>query len=236
MHVHDGVVDAAFATVLGGLSAAYGGGKLSGDMIRIYALALSDVPLDEVRRACSRAVRDCKYMPSVAELRAYTVAPAEDAALIAWTSFCQAAETAGAWASVIVDDGIAAAALAAVYGGWPSFCAQSDDGPSLTLHRQEFLAMYRQLRRHQLTRVGGFRLPGLCEAGGPALGALATATCVWRITTEGAIESRRDQPGLPSGHQQVALPQGTDAQAAEGQAPTNRSGVSPGKAGRGRKA
>lgn len=224
MHIHDGAVNVDFAEVLHRLSAAYGGNRLTEDRVRIYAAALGDVSITEVRRACSRAIRECKFMPSVADLRMYVSTPMDDAALIAWTALCQAVESAGPWVSIVVEDACAAGALASVFGGWPQFTSQADDGPALTLRRAEFMAMYRTLRRLQRAKLAPARLIGLCEAQSPEMtDAQRQATLCWRITDAGALEQQHDSPRL-HGHQQTGLPEGTDPQATQNQAPPDGSG------------
>ena len=185
------------------LAEAYGV-VLTEGRIRVYGHALADLPIEAVRTAMSRAVRECRFFPTVAELRAFVVPNAEDAALIAWTAFTTAASRVGAFQSLEVEDAAAATALRTVFGSWPAFC-EVETGPGLAIKRQEFLAAYRDARRSG----GGapMRLPGICEAGGrydPGHG-----TC-WagRITSGGQVESGRERPTLAGAPARPALTDG----------------------------
>lgn len=189
-----------FAELLVQLAAAYPTtGKLTEASIRLYAWALGDVPLTEVKRACARAIRESRFFPSVAELRQYIVPTPDEAALLAWTALTMAASEIGAYASVDVEDAAAAEALTSVWGSWPAFCAE-EEGPALAARRQAFLAAYRDsCRRH---RSGAARLPGLCESAGtydahrPVLSG--------RVMRSGAIVLGRDRPLLPAAQQIAA--------------------------------
>lgn len=159
----DGTVTSEFGQLMEKLAAGYPTtGNLSTPQVLIYARALGDIPLDSLRRACAIAIRDAKFFPSVAELRSYIVPSGEDAALIAWTAFCEAAEEVGSWSSLEVEDGAAGAALETVFGSWTAFCGY-EVGPELGAKRQEFLVAYRDARR---TAPPARRLLGACEATG----------------------------------------------------------------------
>lgn len=178
------------------------GARLSETRIRLYAISLADVDLHDLRRACGDAVRECRYFPSVSELRGFVGLPSrEDAALVAWAAFGQAASSAGAYASVVVDDSAAAEALEQVFGSWAEFCAM-EDGPALTLKRQEFLAAYRSARTRP--RTGPRRLVGLLDLPPPDV---AAHTWVAHIAG-GAVHVERDRLQLSEGERRrAALPE-----------------------------
>lgn len=111
--------------------------------IKLYADQLSDLSLDQLKVAAVTAVRECKFFPTVSELRRFAFGSIEDRALVAWSGLMQAASRVGAYRTVEIDDGVAALALAHVFGSWPEFC-QAEDSPALAQLRQEFLATYRR--------------------------------------------------------------------------------------------
>jgi hypothetical protein len=155
------VVDEDVATVLVYLAEAYGT-RLTEARIRIYANALADLTIDQVKSAASRAVRESRFFPSVAELRQMVDLTAEDAALVAWAGLQKQAADVGAYAQPNIDDPVAAASVVAVFGSWAAYC-ELEDGPQLSQKRQEFLAQYRATRRRGL--AAGARLHGLTALG-----------------------------------------------------------------------
>ena len=156
----DGHVIPVFAELMVRLAIAYPTtGRLSEMTIRTYARALGDVPWPALTEAGARAIRESRFFPSVAELRGYVEASVDDAGLLAWAWLGEQAERIGAYASLSVADPCAAAALEAVFGSWPAYCAT--EGPALGARRAEFLAAYRQARRQP--SQGSVRLlPGWC--------------------------------------------------------------------------
>lgn len=195
MHVIDGDVTPEFTQLLVQIAEGYPtSGNLSEGTIRIYAWALGDYSVDEIRAACLRLFRaGSGFFPSTVEiLRALGASTGDDAGLIAWAQFRQAASDVGAYASIEVEDVAAADALVAVFGSWHAYCEQ-EDGPSMTQRRAEFLAAYKVSRLKQFDvreRVTARRLFGLLEAGG---GYVPTPkSIVGRLTMEGAVEKRRD--------------------------------------------
>lgn len=204
----DGSVTAGFAGLMVQLAGAWSV-RLDEVRIRVYARALHDVTLDELRRVCGQAIRECRYFPSVAELRAFVVPSGEDAGLLAWTALGRAAAEAGAYACVIFEDGAIAEALETVFGSWGGFCAQ-EEGPALGARRQEFLAAYRVARHRQR---GERRLTGVLPPPPPDA---ATHTWVARVALGGAVTIERDRPQLTSGATHAALPEARTETGGEG--------------------
>lgn len=186
----DGYVTEEFSELMANVASGYPAAKITARGIKLYARAFGHVPLETMQKLFDRAVRERVHFPSIAELNSYLEASSDDAALIAWSSLQRAAEQAGAWASVEVQDGAAARALLDVFGSWPAFC-QMDDGPSLAMKRQEFLAAYRHARRNP--RRGG-KLIGLCEAEGKP--GPEGITWAYRLSLSGQVEPMR-QRALP---------------------------------------
>lgn len=160
----DGYVTDEFGAALGFMAEAWPGSpaaRLTPGKLAFYAQAMHDIPIDAVRRACARAVRESRYFPTVAELRSYAVPSVDDAALLAWTAIRRAAELVGAYSSVTLEDSHAAAAVEQVFGGWAQFCQECQEGPALAQRRAEFVAAYRQAARRPAAPAR--RLAGLLE-------------------------------------------------------------------------
>jgi hypothetical protein len=205
MHVIDGNVTPEFTKLLVQIAEGYPTtGNLSEGTIRIYAWALGDYTVEQVRDACLRLFKDGSgFFPSTVEiLRALGATSVDDAGLLAWAQFRQAAADVGTYASLEVEDAAAAQALRDVFGSWHAYC-EHEEGPAFTQKRAEFLAAYRAARA-RLVHGGGKvpRLFGLLESGG---GYVPTPrSIVGRITASGAVEKRRDASrALPSGDLEI---------------------------------
>lgn len=193
MHVVDGATTPEFTRMLVEVAEGYTTtGNLSAGTIRIYAWALSDYSVDQIRSACMRLFKEGSgFFPSTVEiLRALGATSVDDAALLAWAQFRQAAAEVGAYASLEVEDAAAAQALVDVFGSWHAYC-EHEEGPALTQRRAEFLAAYRAARARLVHGSGKVpRLFGLLESGG---GYVPTPkSIVGRITASGAVEKRAD--------------------------------------------
>lgn len=166
----NGFVDLDFAQLLVWLAAATGSElSLSDQRVKSYAQDLGDVPWDDLKAACAAARRECKFFPTIPEIRRHLGPTPEDAALIAWAMLDNAARSVGSYASVVIADGAAADALVLAFGSWPEF-AEAEDGPDLAQRRQVFLAAYRTARRNAQAIAQPRRLPGRCAAEGAVKG------------------------------------------------------------------
>lgn len=167
------------------------GAKISEQRIRIYANLLGDVPLHELQQAFRRAAneRASGFFPSPGELRKYISGNEDDAGLLAWAGLWRMASEVGAYSSVRIEDGAAAAALETVFSSWPSFCEQAIEGPAMHVKRQEFLAAYRAARRRVHPPVR--RLAGLCEQADTHFGT-AARNWIGVLTSGGLVTAVRD--------------------------------------------
>lgn len=94
-------------------------------MFEVYRIGLQDLPFEAVERATMVAIRTCKFMPTVAELRELSgEMKASDRALKAWMAFQQAVVHYGAYKSVDFDDPTINATVRAL-GGWEHVCGMS---------------------------------------------------------------------------------------------------------------
>lgn len=209
LYYRDGAADERIAKMCEALAAGIGA-KLTEDWVRGMAIAFSGVPIDEVRRAFRYAAQNLEqgYLPPPGKLMSFIRPSEDDRALIAWSAFAQAAESAGAYTSLDVEDSAAADALALVCGSWPQFCAL-EDGPELAMKRREFIAAYRQFAREQPRATYAWtRLQGLCGEPPPE-----KAQLVWtaRISVSGRVEQVRGQQQLGAAREPDALPPAREA-------------------------
>jgi hypothetical protein len=192
-YIKNGAVTREFAALMVWLAEATQT-QLTEGRIRSYAQEFVGVEFSTLKRAFELSRSECRFFPSIPEIRHHLHPNTEDAALLAWSQFNQAVSSVGAYMSVEVEDTCAAAALVAVFGGWPQFC-DIPDGPALTLKRQEFFAAYRNARRDSRSGAKPARLSGICESSGQY--ALTEHVWVGRISLSGNVETRRDVRSLP---------------------------------------
>lgn len=177
------------------------GAKVTEEQIRLHARLLSDVPWEELRVAFAAAANtlDRGFYPTPGQLRSFLAPNPDDAALLAWAALTRAAEAAGSWSDVVLEDKAAADAVMLVFGSWPAFC-QMDEGPAMHARRQEFLAAYRNASRGRKGAQPAVRLRGLCEPG-EAAGATWTAL----LTAGGEVRRVRESDLQLPPRQQPAL-------------------------------
>jgi len=188
-----------FATVIFETAEACGT-KLTEARVRVYAADLDDLPQEQVVRAFRTCRREGSgFFPSVAEVRRQCVATPDDRALLAWTSMEQAASKVGAYQSIVFADPVAAQALLQVFGSWPAWCGM-EQGPELALKRQQFMAVYRDIRRTGAAGTEPVRLSGELEGAGnyKQLPGLAAGRITAGGTVEQVTEGKVAQRQLPA--------------------------------------
>ncbi len=128
-------------------------------MFLAFECGLGDLPLADVQQAIYRAIRECRFMPTVAELRglAGVMLPA-DRAILAWDAFVNAVIAHGYCASVDFDDRLINVTVRSL-GGWEACCEKSGDEFDKWL-RKDFERVYAAFMR---TGVGS-------EASAPLIG------------------------------------------------------------------
>lgn len=205
-YYRNGAVTEEFHRLMETLAEALGC-RVTEAQVRAHAQLFADVEIDDLMMMFRRAAREIEFgggYPTPGLLRTFLRPRLDDAALLAWSTLSQAAERVGAWQNLYVDDPALAAAVDAVFGSWPEFCALAD-GPQLTLKRQEFIAAYKTARRF------GEALPprvliGLC---GPTDPEVAEHVWAGRIKLDGTIETKRDVAALPAAPQRKEIDGGT---------------------------
>ena len=150
----------------------------------VYLAALADVPLADLKRAATQAMRGSKFFPPAAEIRSLAgiaAPPLDDLAIRAWAVAWRSVSEHGAYVSVAFDQ-TTMRAIAAM-GGWPAFCHPAQD---LEWHRKEFLESFRGLTGQHDSEIS--HLPGINE-NGPTNRALGRAPAV--IVVIGGEERKR---------------------------------------------
>jgi hypothetical protein len=149
------------ARVVSLLCEAYGR-KPTEATFSVYKLALSDVTDAELNTAAGRASRECRFMPTPAELRQLAgCATNDDRAVLAWAAV-ERSFALGPYRHVSFDDGCINATIRNL-GGWPTFLARLTDAEAEKWLRKEFLATYAALSRVALGDEEMAALPGLAE-------------------------------------------------------------------------
>lgn len=108
-----------------------------------YSMGLRGLTLPQIRRAVERALAECRFMPTPAELRELSgEIRIESRAAIAWTVAEAAVRQQGAYRSVRFDDPVLNAAIVRM-GGWVKFCDTPEDQTGY--QRNQFEKLYRAL-------------------------------------------------------------------------------------------
>ena len=141
------------------------GQKVTPIRLMAYDAGLSDVPLAALNAAVVRAIRESRFMPTVAELRdlcgvASGRIDAKDRPLLAWQAVRGAISKVGAYDSPAFDDAAINATIREL-GGWPLLC----DTPIDEMHwlEKRFCATYSALCSVKLPSDQTERLAGITE-------------------------------------------------------------------------
>jgi hypothetical protein len=116
----------AFSAMLA-LCAEQYGKPMSPELIGLYFDGLAHLPLDTVRAALSKHLRDTDvghFMPKIADVIRACDGRSEDAAYAALLELQDAFGSVGAWSSVEFADPITRAVVRDM-GGWPEICSRS---------------------------------------------------------------------------------------------------------------
>lgn len=136
-------------------------------MFAAYQMGLGDLPVESVEAAAQRAIRTCKFMPTVAELRELAGEPSvKDRALLAYDAAVAAASKYGAYRSPDFDDPTINATIRHI-GGWVDFCDSPADCP---FWRKRFLDAYEVFYRRGVGDEQSAPLAGLHERSNRLLG------------------------------------------------------------------
>lgn len=130
---------------------------LSTPRVEIYWRALSDIPIEDITRACEDWLRHGQRFPVPAQLREAVTGTAEDRAASAWAVLWEAGKKIDSYDSLIVADPALAFALEATFRTWPGFCSTDLSPEMWAAKRKEFTAAYRAgvKREGQARRFAG---------------------------------------------------------------------------------
>ena len=126
---------------------------------KAYEVGLSDLSDGELEAATGRAMRQCKFFPTVAELRQLAgEMPPGDRAVIAWEAVLRAGRLHGYYHSVDFDDRAINATIRQM-GGWEALSEQLER-QDVTWVRKEFERVYQVYCRRGVTAAEGGPLGG----------------------------------------------------------------------------
>ena len=120
--------------------------KVTPATIKAYQIGLDDLTSEAVKTATTRAIRQCKFMPTVSELRELAGETSHgDRAVLAWGAFEKAVQGIGYYRSPDFDDPIINATCRNL-GGWMAACCTEGEEFD-KWYRQRFLKTYEVLSR-----------------------------------------------------------------------------------------
>lgn len=141
------------APILKQLFAAYPNNHATEGTVAIYLRLLADIDPADLQTCVDQAIAECKFLPTVAELRERyhlltrtlnQLAPAE-----AWGLVQAELKRVGSWGSPKFDDPLVAQVVRSM--GWINLCQSDQPG----VDRAQFMRMYEQImgRREQIDRL-----------------------------------------------------------------------------------
>lgn len=116
--------------------------SLNETQLRGYLIGLSGYSIEAVEAAAQRAIVECRFFPTLAELLAMLNGTGEEQAMAAFSRLRQAMRTVGAYRAIVFEDGALGDAIRLTFGGWPQACAYDYDSPAALVRRKEFLMLY----------------------------------------------------------------------------------------------
>ena len=129
MDTHSKTVRRRFGTAIAAMAATFRQ-EATRALVKGYELGLEDLPIASIEQAVARALRQCKFMPSAAELRelAGEMLPAHRAVL-AWGVVVKTLAKYDHWDSVDFDDPVINATIRNLGGerGWEDLPAKLED-------------------------------------------------------------------------------------------------------------
>ena len=179
-----------FALVIGAVFESFGQESTQARLMG-YWIGLKDLPLEVLENAAGRALRECKSLPTIAELRRLAgELSAEDRAAAAWGDVLKAIPH-GCYKHVDFQDKLCNAAIR-MLGGWPTFVERFSSADSEKWARLDFLRVYQSLAN---SRVDG-------EACRPLAGLLEVQVRNRKLIAPVPVKIAADEAriGLPSSH------------------------------------
>lgn len=156
-----------FANALSAVAVTFGT-ELDKPILAAYWMALSDLDLNALQSACSRALRELTFFPKPAELRKLAgIVASSSRAMLAWESVAKTTQRLGARRSVDFDDPVINATVRSM-GGWERLCRMEREEFAVW-GRKEFERIYSALCDSGISEDAGRYLPGQTERENPGL-------------------------------------------------------------------
>lgn len=160
--------------------------KITTLTLRAFEIGTADLPIEDVERACLRAITECRFMPTVSELRRLAgIIPTEARNVLAWGVFQKAVREQGVYRSVDFDDPLINATVR-LLGGWEQICEIESGEQFDTWLRKRFETTYQNLCETGCSGEYCRPLIGICDRDNTAAGYLPHVE-----------EPRRIECGLP---------------------------------------
>lgn len=157
-----------FATLIGVLGESFRQ-KVTETTIEAYRIGLYDLPVDAIEKSIHAAIRSCKFMPTVAELRELAGGvKAEDRAVHAFAALEEAISGVGVYHSPSFDDPLINATVRNL-GGWERICTMPGEQFDTWL-RKDFIRTYSAFARTGVNGESTAPLIGLHERENRLLG------------------------------------------------------------------
>ncbi len=143
--------------------------RITDTTIDSYFIGLEGIPIEQVMTGVHKAIQNCKFMPSCAELRDMCgVMSLEHRADMAWNALCKAVKKHGYYDTVDFDDKAINACIRS-RGGWMAIYDLTEDEFDVWF-RKEFLRQYQNLCRYGVSREQAAPLLGFHQRNNSARG------------------------------------------------------------------
>lgn len=136
--------------VIAALVDAYPRAGIETRTVRVYCMALADIPVGELRAAALKLMGTCKFFPSIAELReAWALAKTgpRRSGLDAWADVLREVQRVGWYGTPNLEDPVAAQAVKTL--GWRAICESDNQAAD----RAHFAKAYESIAARQLEAV-----------------------------------------------------------------------------------
>jgi len=150
-----------FARAMNVLSAAFDK-EIDEATLESYWMALEDMDIEGIERACKHAIQNLEFFPRPAHLRRSQADMDPSArAIIAWQAVVRAVATIGQYSSVDFDDKLTNATVRNL-GGWYWLCQQPEKEVKVWV-RKNFEKIYVAMAGSGVTAESAEHLPGIHE-------------------------------------------------------------------------
>lgn len=136
--------------VIAALVDAYPRAGIEARTVRVYCMALADIPVAELRAAAMKLIGSSRFFPSVAEIReAWALAKTgpKRSGLDAWGDVLREVQRVGWYGTPALEDPIAAAAVKVL--GWRALCESDNQAAD----RAHFAKAYESIAARNLEAV-----------------------------------------------------------------------------------